>query len=75
MAKPIMTRTSFLSMQVCVPKEFTDEQARDFAESKNPCGTEHGWQIREEGDPRLKGDPHRVQCREHPENVHIMLDA
>lgn len=75
MAKPIMTRMSFLSMQVCVPKEFTDEQARDFAESENPCGTEYGWQIREEGDPRLEGDPYRVQCSEHPENVHIILDT
>ena len=27
------------SVQVCVPKEYTDEEVIAFAESENPCGT------------------------------------
>lgn len=70
-----LIRGGALSMQVCVPKEWTDEQVREYAERRNPCGTESGWQIRRDGDPQLKGAPERAQCDEEPGRVHIMLDA
>ena len=62
------------AMQVCVPKDWTDEQAVTFAEKEYPCGT-NGWQIRREGDKMLKGDPERQQCLERKDFIHIMLDA
>jgi hypothetical protein len=62
-------------MQVCVPTEWTDEQAIAFGESENPCGTMHGWAIRREGDELLEGDPERVPCAKREGFVHIMLDA
>lgn len=72
---PELIRSSILSMQVCVPKTFTDEQVVEFAESVNPCGTEMGWSIRREGDPLLVDAPERVQCTKYPLKCHIVLDA
>lgn len=70
-----VTRFGALDMQVCVPAEWTDEQVKSFADSRNLCGTEHGWQIRREGDKALAGRAERVQCQDDPSFVHIMLDA
>jgi hypothetical protein len=70
-----VTRFGALDMQVCVPAEWTDEQVKSFADSRNLCGTEHGWQIRREGDKALAGCAERVQCQDDPSFVHIMLDA
>lgn len=70
-----VSRVGLLDMQVCVPKDWTDEQARSFAESENPCGTRCGWQIRKEGDECLQGCEERVQCEDREDFVHIMLDA
>ena len=75
MPKPEIVRSSFLCLQVCVPTDWTDEQAITFAEAKNPCGTTNGWSIRRAGDPDLSDDPERNPCAEHKGFVHIMLDA
>jgi hypothetical protein len=75
MSEPEVTRIGMFSMQVCVPSDWTDDQVRQFAESKNPCGTEHGWHVRKEGDSALEGDPARNPCLDRPGCVHIMLDA
>lgn len=72
---PEVTRVGFLDLQVCVPKDFTDKQAIEFAESNNPCGTEKGWTVRKEGDKGLSGNPERNQCSERKGCVHIMMDA
>ena len=71
----MVTRRGFLDMQVCVPKDWTDEQVKDFADRENVCGTTHGWQIRRQGHEYLGGCDERVQCVECAGNVHIMLDA
>ena len=73
--KPEVTKTSFLCMQVCVPKHWDDEQIVNFAEQENPCGTESGWLIRRQGSEYLGGDDERVPCCERDGFVHIMLDA
>lgn len=70
-----VTRYGFLDMQVCVPKDWTDEQVIAFAESEYPCGTEYGWTVRKEGDDALAGSPERNPCQEREGHVHIMLDA
>ncbi len=75
MTGPQVTKMSMLAMQVCVPEDWTDYQATDFAESEYPCGTEHGWQMRNQGDEALAGDDERVPCRARHGYVHIMLDA
>lgn len=64
-----------LDMQVCVPKEWTDDQAIAFAESEWLCGTTAGWSIRREGHQLLGGTAERVQCSDDLNQVHIMLDA
>lgn len=70
-----VTRRGLLDMQVCVPKESTDEEVLAFAEEQNPCGTQNGWSIRRQGSKFLSGCDERVQCVDHEDCVHIMLDA
>lgn len=73
--KPEVTRNGILSMQVCVPAGWTDEQVEHFANKENPAGTSGGWGIRKEGDKWLSGCPERVQCEQRAGCVHIMLDC
>ena len=75
--KPEVTKHGILAMQVCVPKDWTDAQVLEFAESQYPCGTQAGWQIRKQGNPLLNGCDERVVCDqgERKDFVHIMLDA
>lgn len=70
-----ITKRGLLDCQVCVPVGWTNAQVNEFAERENPCGTEHGWQIRRYGDSALKGALERVKCEANPGYVHIMLDA
>ena len=71
---PTVTIRGFFDMQVCVPKNWTDEQVLEFADAENPTGTERGWHIRREGSELLKGQPERRPCDERKDFVHIMLD-
>ena len=73
--KPQVTRRGALSMQVCVPADWTNDQVKAFADRENLCGTENGWFIRKAGDKALKGDPERAPCKQIAGYVHIMLDA
>ena len=73
--EPQVTRRAICSMQVCVPADYTDEQARRFANGANPTGLGHGWEIRREGDEALAGHPERVPCEERAGCVHLMLDC
>ena len=75
MMMPEVTICGVISMQICVPEKYTDDQAIAFAEDKNPCGTLHGWQIRREGDRLLADSNERVSCDGRTGFVHIMLDA
>ena len=70
-----VTRIGILDIQICVPEKWTDAEAIQFAESKNPCGTTLGWVIRKEGDKNLLGKPERNPCSERVGFVHITLDA
>lgn len=73
----MVTKSGALSMQVCVPSEWTDEQTETFANEKVLCGTTHGWKIRPDGHALLNGDKYRVKCDGVWRDgfVHIMLDA
>jgi hypothetical protein len=74
-ARPQVTRTGMLDMQVCVPTEYTDAQAEEFANAANPSGTEHGWRMRKADDPAQAGAPLRVKCRDRDGFIHIMLSC
>lgn len=71
----IVTHAGLLSMQVCVPKETTDEEVEEFANTANPSGLENGWKIRRQGDAALAGADERVPCCDDASRVHIMLDC
>ncbi len=71
----MVTKQGILDMQVCVPKDWTDDEVRDFANIENLCGTTNGWMIRREGDKALAGSLERVSCSQRKDYVHIMLDA
>lgn len=73
---PMVTQDGLLSMQVCVPADWSEGQVLAFAERKNPCGTENGWGVRKTA-ALLGDDPERNPCADstRPGYVHIMLDA
>ena len=70
-----VTQRNVLDMQVCVPTSWDDAQVLAFASVENPCGTQGGWFIRQEGSRLLCGAPERRPCAEREGYVHIMLDA
>jgi len=70
--EPQVTRQTLLSMQVCVPKGFTYEQIRSFANGAAPCGTKNGWIVRRKPD---KGAKARQPCASRSGCVHVVLDA
>lgn len=72
--KPEVVRQGCLNVQVCVPEEWTDEQAELLANGEYPAGTTCGWRVRK--DPkRLVGDPERNPCPRKKGYVHIMMDC
>lgn len=72
---PTVTKHGALDMQVCIPKNWTNEQIKSFAEKEYPCGTTHGWEIRKQGSERLVGKDERVTCSNDEQFCHVMLDA
>jgi hypothetical protein len=70
-----ITHHGVLDIQVCVPKNWSDAEILDFANSINPSGTTGGWVLRKQGDSLLYGDPERQPCTKHPDKIHVMLDA
>ena len=70
-----VVRRSLLSLQVCVPRDWSDSQVAEFANTTDPTGIDSQWAIRREGDSALSGDPERVQCESHADRVHVMLDC
>lgn len=70
-----VVRFGLASIQVCVPKSFTDAEVEDFANAAQPTGISSRWVMRHTGDPALAGDAERVQCSEHSSHVHVMLDC
>lgn len=73
--KPEVTHSGMLDCQVCVPKDWTDEQALTYVSTANPCGTTSGWAMRKQGSKYLNGVDERVPCHEREDFVHIMFDA
>lgn len=70
-----ITRYGALDMQVCVPRDWSDDDVKNFADKGNPCGTQCGWVIRRQGAAALAGADERVPCASRAGHVHIMLDA
>lgn len=74
--KPEVARAGLLSMQVCVPARYTDDEAEAFANSANPTGSDTlRWTMRHNGDESLAGCDERVKCEQRCGCVHIMFDC
>lgn len=66
--KPQILKISLLSIQVCVPENWTDEQVVNFTNTESPSGPSGGWLCRE-------GELKRVPCDVRVGFVHIVLEA
>lgn len=64
--KGVTLRKGLHDCVICVPGEWTDEEAKAFADDDSPYGTEEGWQVRGDG---------RVTCATRRGFVHIQLEA
>ncbi len=69
--KPMVTRISLGSMQVCVPIGWSDEQIVEYVNRESPSGMKSGWTVRYVRDRT----PFRVPCKERPGCVHVVLDC
>jgi hypothetical protein len=74
-SKPEVVHARLCSLQVCVPKNYTDKQATDFANQSHPTGINSQWVMRKKGNPDLQGDPERAQCSERKDYCHIIFDC
>lgn len=71
MREPQVVRYNLLSIQVCVPKTFSNGEAEEFANTSHPTGIESQWQV-------VSGDessPERAQCVEDHDCCHIVLQC
>lgn len=71
----VVLKRKLCSLQVCVPKSYTDKQVEAHANALEPTGIESKWKIRREGHPDLCGDPERRECAEESCRCHIVLDC
>lgn len=72
---PEVTKYGVLDMQVCVPEDWSDDHAEEFANTENPAGTSGGWQMKHTGSKTLAGCNERVKCEERQGFVHIMFEC
>ncbi len=56
-----------LGLQVCVPKDWNNEKISRFANNEYSSSIEYKWQVSE--------DIEKVQCCEHIDNVHVILNV
>lgn len=75
MSKPVITIEKFLSMQICVPKEWDKEQIESWVNSERECGTTNGWMLTEDGDSILNGARAEVTCADDPSMKHVVVAA
>lgn len=73
--KAVVTNVGMLDLRACVPRGWSDSDATDFVNTDTPAGTDHGWQMKHDGDPTLSGDPERVACSSRTGFVHIMFEC
>jgi hypothetical protein len=71
--EPEVVRRGLVSMQVCVPSDFTDEQAAAFANGDTPTGIESEWRVAKQGHDVLAGSDERVTCEQRSGCVHLVL--
>jgi len=72
---PSITKTGVFDIQVCVPKDWTDQMVTEFANKQSPTGTANGWRVRKQSDYKLAEALERVDCSILIDHVHIMLDC
>jgi hypothetical protein len=79
--EPMVTSIKLCSMQVCVPKDWSDDKIERFANSHHPTGIDHDWHIRKQEDYEDPGRAfrgkleERVECEARPDFIHVLLDC
>ena len=62
------------SMQVCAVKDATDEEILEVCRAKNPVGTSNDWcRVIRSDEERTGRNP--VQCEEHEDRLHFLVDC
>lgn len=70
-----VTRCGLIDLQVCVPEDWSDAQAEQFANAERPTGIDSRWTLRAADDPAQNGAPIRVACDSRAHHVHIMMSC
>ena len=68
-----ITQVKPLTLQVCVPQKWSKKRIEKFVNETHPSGISSKWEVVEEDDDCLDGDPLRVPCDDREGYVHTVL--
>lgn len=71
MTTAMILKVGLCDCQVCVPQDWTEEQAEAFANTQHPTGIRSRWKVR---DPS-NGDARRVTCGDDNTKVHYLMSC
>lgn len=72
---PEVIRSPLLYVQICIPEDWTDEQALEFVETEKPSGLSLGWQIHKQEEGALGGACIRAPCDQKDGFVHVVFSV
>ena len=70
---PKVIKKKMLAMQLCIPIEWTQKKALEYAEYVDPSGTIHGWRIAKKGESILRGANPQIKCPHKSGFIHIIV--
>lgn len=74
--EPAVIRVGLCHCQVCVPKDWTDEQINEFVNNETPTGIKSNWAIPDNTwwlAHRSDDSELRTQCSDYPDHIHTVL--
>ena len=69
----VVLRMNLCGLRVCVPREWSNDEITDFANTERPTGIKSCWVVAENGASVLGGDQARIRCADDREKVHVVL--
>lgn len=71
--QPAVVRSSLLWMQVCVPKDWSEEQITNWANINSPTGISSQWELTTLGHALEHGYERCAQCDRFGSHHHMLM--
>lgn len=73
-SRPELIGSRLVSVQVCVPDNWSNDQVIDFVQRMPVSWEKEAWEVRKDGDVLLCGHPAKTPCKKKPGYIHMFLD-